>query len=102
RLAPAGPRRSAARAALRAALPSGAVRRARPQDAHRLERAALVRTSGHETSGRGRPIGPGGRGMTHVLEELERSARRGPREVDRLLAGREFPIVEGRNVTFVF
>jgi len=40
--------------------------------------------------------------MTPLIQELEDTARRSPWEVERFLAGREFPIVEGRNVTFVF
>lgn len=40
--------------------------------------------------------------MSTLLQEIEQSARRSPRELDRLLAERDFPIVEGRSVTFVF
>ncbi|MBI5363809.1 MAG: enterochelin esterase [Planctomycetes bacterium] len=40
--------------------------------------------------------------MNPLLTDLEKRARTRPREVDALLAQHTFPVVEGRNVTFVF
>ncbi|MBK7876892.1 MAG: enterochelin esterase [Planctomycetes bacterium] len=40
--------------------------------------------------------------MTQLLHELERRARTRPWDVDALLAQHVFPVVEGRNVTFVY
>jgi enterochelin esterase family protein len=40
--------------------------------------------------------------MNGIAQEIERRARMGPMAVHALLEGREFPVVEGRTVTFVF
>jgi enterochelin esterase family protein len=40
--------------------------------------------------------------MMQVLQELQRDARTRPWEVDELLARHTFPVVEGRDVTFVY
>ncbi|MFO1011174.1 MAG: alpha/beta hydrolase-fold protein [Planctomycetota bacterium] len=40
--------------------------------------------------------------MTQLLAELERRARTRPWDVDAILAQHAFPVVDGRNVTFVF
>ncbi len=40
--------------------------------------------------------------MTPLLVRIEDAVRHGPRAVDQLLAGTEFPHVEGRTVTFLY